>query len=708
MPKRKAEDQAESSAHGESSKKAATTKKTTWNTKPESAKDAVIRLQTAGLAYRDLHEKSLSTSGKSADTQDQEWIESLAQHLVREPQYLKLMTNPPGTETIKFNKPWLASVHLVGRYHRFGSFQAFYAKWWEKFPDFRLSILDRAVEILEAAQPIIQSSVAKTKIPPPPATPEADKLRQDIFFFQTLRTRLVAAIQEATDIERAVMRRALAYGSSSGGPNNDASAAMDELNMLEDMKIEIRATLASSRTNSSGQQVLDGLLKQVVQQAEDLFGVPADAAEEVLGGSSEIAQPGTGEDESATLDPQIASTASADIQLAQTLNLINTKDQFITEYYDNQIAGSLDPVFTSAPRDTKSVDMDEEPQIDQLYTTGGLPDLDERVATALQRSALTLDLARFRANMYHFESLVERPARIRDVKKGASIFANQSARIVLVEDNMFHIKVLIAQIRDNGLLAENTSDAQLQEALRRLWALVAVMWGCAPEGSMWLTVMDSLLEDLARLVAGQADVRLNTATMQRFLQLRSGQAQTPAETVKLSANDIERLERQDRARQLFAEIARFFRGAVMLAFAGVSWDCKTTDVTGQKWYENLVRWSYICGAESCIERLQVRKFEKGGVGAASANRADLGLRSKYGLVIGVEDTRMGFPEERTVISQNRDWAYPCLYDLIHWSKWHPGFGPFFHYFGHMYHPACAPARGKNIFVLTVLAATNGP
>ena len=48
----------------------------------------------------------------------------------------------------------------------------------------------------------------------------------------------------------------------------------------------------------------------------------------------------------------------------------------------------------------------------------------------------------------------------------------------------------------------------------------------------------------------------------------------------------------------------------------------------------------------------------------------------------------------TTVSTNRAFAYGCLYEFIAFSRYHAGHVPFFHYFTHLYHPACRPFRGK--------------
>ena len=118
-----------------------------------------------------------------------------------------------------------------------------------------------------------------------------------------------------------------------------------------------------------------------------------------------------------------------------------------------------------------------------------------------------------------------------------------------------------------------------------------------------------------------------------------------------------------------------------------------------------------CPAEGCIELLKI--FHNNDT-----------RNNRWGLSIGVKDARKGFPENsyrsyyqtlilyngqvcadpasRTEISMNRSYAYGCLYELIHWTLWHEGFSVFFHYFGHLYHTACQPTRGKQDLVASVL------
>lgn len=179
-----------------------------------------------------------------------------------------------------------------------------------------------------------------------------------------------------------------------------------------------------------------------------------------------------------------------------------------------------------------------------------------------------------------------------------------------------------------------------------------------------------MLEDLARLIRGQTDPRLTTAKMERLRKLREAGGD-PQAFAPLSQAEIESLERDDLARRLFAELARFYRGAILLTYAAASYKAKGKDLI---WHNNLIQWSSICGDEACVERLAVRqvplpqKKEAGpskGKGKGKAKEdvdpdamdidtpvklgrgaSDIIARTKFGVSVGVHDTRLGFPDER--------------------------------------------------------------
>lgn len=61
---------------------------------------------------------------------------------------------------------------------------------------------------------------------------------------------------------------------------------------------------------------------------------------------------------------------------------------------------------------------------------------------------------------------------------------------------------------------------------------------------------------------------------------------------------------------------------------------------------------------------------------------------------------------RSDIVANRKFAYGCLFTLIMRVQWHPGYGPFFHYFAHLYHATCQPTRGKDDLISSIQQAAD--
>lgn len=182
--------------------------------------------------------------------------------------------------------------------------------------------------------------------------------------------------------------------------------------------------------------------------------------------------------------------------------------------------------------------------------------------------------------------------------------------------------------------------------------------------------MDSLLEDLASLLVGSVNPRLNTSTMARVRDARSGQEVSLA----LTQDQMQELERADRARRIFAELSRFYRGAVQLAYAGANWKINYNLKNSQTWYDGLTKWSFLCGAETCIEKLDVRTLVDGGdpeerdldaldpdkmdeprtkakgkqKNKSGEHEHDVISRSKFMVAISVHDGRFGFPAQRSV------------------------------------------------------------
>lgn len=548
--------------------------------------------------------------------------------------------------------------------------------------------------MLDAAVGISQTTIEKISIPPPPNDDVAQQLRQDTFIYHTLRNRMIVVIQDATDQEYMLVKRLF----TSDKPvvqsaTNSSNEVVDELKLLGEMKEELRLTLQGCQAESTGKSILDDLLRAIPNVPSKLFELhqPDESSEQEVSKEEIEAVEFGGQAEA-----EGGLSAGSQLTVQQKIDAIDQLFPFQVNFYGEEKLGATDMVWLVSGKAKYAV-MDEGAKIDQVPATEDLSVVDQKVGAALVANAQELNKDRFRANMTHFEAIAVRDYRISGAKSTSGIFANPSLRIVLISDNLFHVKSLVAQLHRDGMVVG--SDEELQTAMRRMWALVSVMHGCAPEGSLWLTVMDSLLEDLVHLLIGNASAKMHTAKMQRLEKFRAAgynSAKVSSLAGKMSRSENEWLNKCDRARLVFAELARFYRGAVILAYASVSWRSKLTDEVGLGWYQNLIRWSYMCGADSCVEKLVANLASKKEIKTSSSDemqeilavdaevsggmsgtqkdiktdpsdampegalvadedvlatesavkKSDIGSRSKYNLSVGVKDARAGFPAER--------------------------------------------------------------
>ncbi|KAM3424030.1 hypothetical protein BST61_g11419 [Cercospora zeina] len=559
-----------------------------------------------------------------------------------------------------------------------------------------------------------------------------------------LRKRILEAQQHATDQQYQLLKRLL---STYKGHSNDTVDVVEELELLEDMKEELRTELSVCWADREAKDWLDNLIEATFHRDEipKLCELPVQLVNETISGASNEQSTAVGDEggeaeETLPYDPQ------------KIINDLNLNQPHNIRFYDATMTGLDDVAVTRATAAVQGaqVDMADSPQIDELINVDSLQKLDRVVTKGLQTAAAAIRHDRFTTNMKHFMNLKERPEMMAKAKNDEDVFNNVYRRLEAVEDNMFHVKALVATMVQHDLIRRDRGEDDLQDCLKRMWALVAVMYGCVEEGCLWLTVMDSLLEDLGSMLVGDIDPRLNTVKMQKFRKMRESQPM-PDHAPALDQASIDALERSNRARTLFAEAARMYRGAIQLAYTGVSWKKKTEKKHQVTWFQNLLQWSYRCGAECCIEKLQVRQLEGGGdpdqvmnqegevetvdadtkegkpgpskgkqpmmdpeegqpqdepegskkprskrrtikqkddivTPAAESDisdRAMMSSRSSFLLSVSVADSRVGFPGERAEISKNRQQAYPCLIDFVRYSRWHPGYGPFFHYFAHL-------------------------
>ncbi|GAB1729567.1 hypothetical protein NU195Hw_g696t1 [Hortaea werneckii] len=248
-------------------------------------------------------------------------------------------------------------------------------------------------------------------------------------------------------------------------------------------------------------------------------------------------------------------------------------------------------------------DMEIAVQIEALPGPADLNELDVTLGLAMDADNDRVGRlgGKFHANLEHFTSVMKRPEHVVNAESHSHFFRITTYYLGVTEDNVFHMKKFIRQLRDNQLLRQEVSEERLQTALRRVFGLLSLMHGCVVEGSSWLTVIDSLLDELSQIVLVDVDAPLNTATMHYF----TGAAGTD-KLEPLLQSDIDRMERIDKARKAFSEVVRFYRGCVMLAIVGVSKGHGARARTPTRWLENLVRWTYICRLETCHEKLRFK------------------------------------------------------------------------------------------------------
>ncbi|KAI7182637.1 hypothetical protein KC363_g8665 [Hortaea werneckii] len=320
-------------------------------------------------------------------------------------------------------------------------------------------------------------------------------------------------------------------------------------------------------------------------------------------------------------------------------------------------------VYLASPME-QAQDMESAAQIEALAGPVDLDEVDGALGLAIDadRDRIRRLAGRCCANLEHSTFVVERPEHVVNAESHSHFFRITTYYLGVNEDSIFHMKRPSRQLRDNQLLRPEVSGERLQTTLRSMFGLLSFMHCCDVEGSLWLTVMDSLLDELSQLVLGDVGAPLNTATMHYFTRAAGTNKLKP-----LLQSDIDRMERIDKARRVFSEVVRFHRGCVMLAF-------------------NLVRWSYIYRLETCHEKLRFKlgpRPEKKDVDDDDDDDAKdpneeldpgeqeerLAIKSdpifrRSNLSVGVEDARIGLRAERLDISENRDYAYACLYNII--------------------------------------------
>jgi hypothetical protein len=163
-------------------------------------------------------------------------------------------------------------------------------------------------------------------------------------------------------------------------------------------------------------------------------------------------------------------------------------------------------------------------------------------------------------------------------------------------------------------------------------ALLALMYGCFPEASLWLTVMGQLLENLAGFFRGNISAPFTTASMTRVATvLKQGTSPTTVQ-VPATAEVVGRLESEFKSRRVLAELARLFYGAEPLSYGGAS-QTKSMMLLKDRaiWHDGVLKLSTKCGHAWCAD--QVRAISSKGF-------------KKLSISITTRGSRLGFPVER--------------------------------------------------------------
>jgi hypothetical protein len=417
--------------------------------------------------------------------------------------------------------------------------------------------------------------------------------------------------------------------SANSGERDDL---VKELTSLDTVKTSAKEVLMASQLNATGLKVLDRFLKLVPEHEE--FGVLYQLND---GDQFPIFSPTTeshAEPESQSAEDHIKGYDEIAVEIQQTYGI--PIDFLAGKTLNDSKAKDVCSIRGSGKR-FEALQVSEPLKKDIIVSTGMLTLLEKRCANWLEDLAKNFDETRFMLNFRDFEALTTRPDECANASRGDNYWIRKHNHLEIARDNIAHVRRLVYHLQENGMIVDEHTDT-LQLTLRRMYALLALTHGCVAEGAILLTVMDRLLEDLAGTVIGNVDSKLESNRMQHAMSLIHGE--TAERKSELAINDTKRQEREHKAREVFAEIVRFFHGAVILLFSAASAG-KSDQAEDQTklWYQGIINLSYKCGNTKCSDQLMVKKTPK--VGDTSAERWDLS--------IAVKDARIGFPEERSVL-----------------------------------------------------------
>jgi len=238
----------------------------------------------------------------------------------------------------------------------------------------------------------------------------------------------------------------------------------------------------------------------------------------------------------------------------------------------------------------------------------------------------------------HIERLVERPEVCAGLSRASKLWEDvPKYRLPVIEDNIVHVRHLAGMMVREGLFDQHVERHSIEQALRRMWALLALAMGTCNEPGILCTLVDVLLEGLAVLLCGFVDPKLEVESMRRAMALMDDGGPSAS-----GSGELLDISKDRRARVLFAELARMYRGAFILGVAQVNVATHNSMVQNQQlWFEALVKWVGDCGHPSCRRQLDVLKIPYGTVKNGKQ-------QERWSITISVDDARVGFPEERSV------------------------------------------------------------
>ena len=540
-----------------------------------------------------------------------------------------------------------------------------------------------------------QSSIKGTTAPLPKNDDKTSGNRENLFRIQSTRSKMMELTRNLMDTQHALAGTLVdtVHKVMDSETSSERDNLVEELTSLDTVKASAKEILMTSHLNAAGLEVLDEFLELVPPHAD--FGTlyQLDVGDQFLI-FSPVNESHT-ESESQSVEDHVKSHEELAAEIYEKYRI--PIDFLAGKQLNDGKAREVCQIRSSGKR-FEAIQISQPLNNDSILSKGMLGKLENVCATWLKDMAKDFDPNRFSLNFRDFESLKTRPDDCANASRGDNYWIRKHNHLEIARDNIVHVRRLVYHLRENGMICDGDA---LQLTLRRMYALLALMHGCVAEGAILLTVMDHLLEDLAQTIVGNVDPKLESQKMQCAMGLIH--EQTAERKSTLAINDLKRHEREHKAREVFAEIVRFYHGAVILLFSAASGGkSDQSDNQTRLWYQGIINLSSKCGNKKCADQLEVKKTAK--VSDASSER--------WALSIAVKDARIGFPEERSVVenlqllkatntpahrsmvSTNRKVAYPCLYDIVMGRRYHVAYAPLFHYFAHLWHPACRAFRGK--------------